>query len=250
MSRPQSLDPPRIVHRDAHLLVLDKPVGIATTAPDDGPSLFATARALDPKAPALHPLSRLDTQVSGLVTFARTSHANELAIAARRAGTLRRAYLGLCTVAPQVASGSWDFAIGIDPRDPTRRRALAPGTTGTAIKEAHTRFVVHRAVGPLVALDLWPVTGRTHQLRVHASAAGCALAGDTAYGGVKRITLPNGRVLTAGRCMLHCAAFRMPNPADPRRVLTLSLAPPPDLCTLWRSAGGDPQDLVLSFSTD
>ena len=68
--------PPSIVFRDRHLLVLDKPVGIATTAPD-GPSLFALARELDPEAPALHPLSRLDTQVSGLTTFARTEKADQ-----------------------------------------------------------------------------------------------------------------------------------------------------------------------------
>lgn len=239
------LAPARVVYRDAHLLVLDKPVGIATTAPDDGPSLFALARALDPEAATLHPLSRLDTQVSGLVTFARTPHANACAIEARRLGTLRRAYLGLTLHPPAQASGDWRYAIGIDPRDPKHRRALAAEAQGEGIKAAHTRYQVHALAGPLAALALWPVTGRTHQLRVHASAAGSALAGDVAYGGDRRFTLPNGRVLSAGRVMLHCAAFCMPNPERAGELIELTLDAPADLQTLWRAAGGQPHELTL-----
>jgi 23S rRNA-/tRNA-specific pseudouridylate synthase len=242
-----------IVYRDQHLLVLDKPVGIATTAPDGGPSLFAIARQLDPHAPVLHPLSRLDTQVSGLVTFVRTPHANQVAIEARKLGTLRRAYLGLTARPPGAVSGDWRFPIAIDVRDPKHRRALSEQderAQASGVKDAHTRYRVHASAGPLAALDLWPVTGRTHQLRVHASAAGCPLAGDPAYGGDKRITLANGRILSAGRAMLHCAAFRMPDPAaDGGAVIELALAAPADMIALWKAAGGDPALLALSFSS-
>ncbi|MEY4512544.1 MAG: hypothetical protein RLZZ450_4666 [Pseudomonadota bacterium] len=240
-----------IVYRDEHLLVLDKPVGIATTAPDSGPSLFAIARMLDPQAPALHPLSRLDTQVSGLVTFARTPHANQVAIEARKLGTLRRVYLGITARAPAVSSGDWRFPIAIDARDPKHRRALSDTddrALASGVKDAHTRYRVHASAGPLAALDLWPVTGRTHQLRVHASAAGCALAGDVVYGGDKRITLENGRILSAGRAMLHCAAFRMPDPAS-GSFIELSLEPAADMIALWKAAGGDPAVLALTLSS-
>lgn len=248
MSRGPALAPPRVVHRDAHLLVLDKPVGLATTAPAGGRSLFTLARALDPDAPALHPLSRLDTQVSGMVTFARTAHANQLAMTARREGRLRRAYLGLCFARPEPHAGDWRFAIGMHARDSSLRRALSEGEpAGPAVKAAHTRYRVCAQAGPVTALDLWPVTGRTHQLRVHASAAGCPLAGDTAYGGTRRLTLPSGRVLSAERTMLHCAAFVMPDPSRPGRALALSLAPPDDLAALWRGAGGDPAALALAL---
>jgi 23S rRNA-/tRNA-specific pseudouridylate synthase len=112
-------------------------------------------------------------------------------------------------------------------------------------KAAHTRYRVHAVAGPLVCLDLWPVTGRTHQLRVHASAAGSPLAGDVAYGGTRRITLPNGRILSAGRAMLHCAAFRMPNPARPSELIALALEPPEDMRKLWAAAGGDTRVLSV-----
>ena len=123
---------------------------------------------------------------------------------------------------------------------------MPEGSEGPGIKAAHTRYRVHAAAGPLVALDLWPVTGRTHQLRVHASAAGCALAGDVAYGGEKRIVLPNGRVLSAGRVMLHCAAFRMPDPARRGAFIELALPPAADMRTLWQAAGGDSSELALT----
>jgi 23S rRNA pseudouridine1911/1915/1917 synthase len=238
---------PRVIFRDQHLLVLDKPPGIATTQPDGSVSLSTLARELDPDAPQLHPLSRLDTQVSGLVTFARTAHANALALSARKEGTLRRAYLGLCEVQASALAdqGDWKFAIGLSPRDPKHRRALAPDASGQGVKAAHTRFRVQAQAGPLRALHLWPITGRTHQLRVHASAAGCPLLGDAAYGGLKRLTLPNGRILSAGRVMLHCAAFIMPNPSRAGEALALELAPPSDLSALWSSAGGDVALLTL-----
>jgi 23S rRNA-/tRNA-specific pseudouridylate synthase len=236
-----------VLYRDDHLLVLDKPVGIATTAPEGGASLFALARTIDPTAPALHPLSRLDTQVSGIVTFARTASANRVALEARQNGSLRRAYLGLTARAPEPLQGDWRFAIGIDPRDARKRTAAPDGSEGRALKVSHTHYRTHANAGPLVALDLWPLTGRTHQLRVHASAAGCPLLGDVAYGGAKRLTLANGRILSAGRTMLHCAAFRMPNPARPAESIALALAPPEDLCTLWRAGGGDPADLALQL---
>jgi 23S rRNA pseudouridine1911/1915/1917 synthase len=231
-----------IVYRDAHLLVLDKPVGIATTAPE-GDSLFARARSLDPDAPALHPLSRLDTQVSGLTTFARTELANRIALAARKDGTLRRSYVGIAA-ANVAGEGDWRFPIALDMRDPKKRRVADIPSA----KQAHTHWRVIAQAGTLVAFDFWPLTGRTHQLRVHASYAHFPLMGDVAYGGVKKLTLPNGRILSATRVMLHCAAFRMPDPARRGAVITLSLAPPADMQKLWRDAGGDPEVLALTLS--
>lgn len=229
----------RVVHRDAHYLALEKPPGIATTAPAGGPSLFALAAELDPRAERLHPLSRLDTQVSGLVVFARSVEANDRVLRARRAGRLQRRYLGLCAAPPSTAHGDWRWAIGIDPRDPRHRRALAPDAGGSGTKLAHTRYALRMTSGPVTALDLFPQTGRTHQLRVHAAAAGVPLLGDVAYGGVKRLTLPNGRILSAERVMLHCAEVWLPQPGtdDPLR---LELTPPHDMRSLWQSAGGAP----------
>ena len=90
---------PFVVHRDAHLLVVFKPSGMATTAPEDGDCLVRWARDVDTEAQALHPVSRLDAEVSGLVTFARTRLGNQALLAARASGAYRRFYLALAACA-------------------------------------------------------------------------------------------------------------------------------------------------------
>ena len=64
-----------MLYRDAHLLALYKPSGLPTTSPDGKRCLTEVASALDPQAPQLQASSRLDAEVTGLVTFARTGKA-------------------------------------------------------------------------------------------------------------------------------------------------------------------------------
>jgi 23S rRNA-/tRNA-specific pseudouridylate synthase len=149
--------------------------------------------------------------------------------------------LALTAGALAAEQGEWTWRIALDPRDPRKRVALDPGARGTGVKEASTRFARRAERAPFTAIDLYPHTGRTHQLRVHAAKAGCALLGDVAYGGEKRITLENGRILTAPRVMLHCAYVHLPVPSGP--PLTIELAAPEDLQALWRSAGGEASEL-------
>ena len=232
-----------VVHRDAHLLVLAKPARLPTTHPDGGDCLVARAEALDPEAPHLHASSRLDAEVTGLVTFARTKQANDALRTARREGRYGRLYLAITATGGDAAvGGEWHDAIAIDPRDPRKRVAVRDGTLGA--KSAST-LVAHRArAGALTLLELRPQTGRTHQLRVHAAAHGLPLFGDVHYGGPKRSVLPNGRVLTAQRTMLHCAALRLPAVTTPGE-LVLHLQPPEDFQALWTGAGGSPEALAL-----
>jgi len=242
---PQQL---RVVYKDHHFIAVAKPSGIATTAPDDGPCLFALVKQLDPNAPQLHPLSRLDTQVSGVLAFARTGWANQLVLEARRTGHLMRRYLGISAQVPEPLSGDWRSAIAIDARDPKKRRAVAANERGAGTKEAHTRYQLRASAGSLYALDLWPQTGRTHQLRVHAAEASCPLLGDVAYDGVKRLVLANGRILSAGRVMLHCAELHLPHPDSGIGTLRLELEVEPDMAKLWAAAGGQPDQLNRPLS--
>ena len=208
MARPDPSASVRVLHRDAHLLVLDKPSGLPTTRPGDGPSLVAVARALDPEAPRLHPSSRLDVEVSGVVTFARTEHATQWLLDARARGAYERTYLALVARAPEPSAGEWVKPIGIDPRDRTLRRTVDGAAPGS--KPARTSYRVLAQAPSRVTLELQPHTGRTHQLRVHAADAGCPIYGDRAYGGAARLVLPDGTVLAARRTMLHCARVVLP----------------------------------------
>ena len=168
-----------------------------TTTPGDGPSLVASAKQLDPDAPRLHPSSRLDVLVSGLVVFARTRSATKHLMSMRSRSAYSRLYLALASAAPEPAAGSWREAIAIDPADP-RRRTVAEGALAGR-REALTDYDTAAVLPAAALLMLRPRTGRTHQLRVHAAAAGCALLGDRHYGGPQRLVMPDGRALRLPR---------------------------------------------------
>ena len=219
----------RVAHRDEQLLVLVKPPGLPTTSPDSRDSLVARAHAIDPRAPRLHPSSRLDAEVSGLVTFARTRRATQALLAARRRGTYGRVYIGIAARAPEPDAGRWEAAIGIDPDD---KRLRKPG--GISPREARTAYDVRESAPEgACLLELRPHTGRTHQLRVHAAHAGAPLLGDVLYGGPRRVVRPDGRVVTARRVMLHCHALSLPDVARGTGTLELTEPLPDDMERVW-----------------
>jgi 23S rRNA-/tRNA-specific pseudouridylate synthase len=224
-----------IVHRDEDLLVLFKPAGLPTTSSDGLGCLAALARELDPTAPHLHASSRLDVEVTGLVTFARNRAANERLLAARKAGTYRRLYLALATRAPEPPEGEWRWEIARDPRNQNRRLALPEDSGRGAV--AHTHYRLLDAAPAAAGLLLRPETGRTHQLRVHAAAAGLPLLGDKQYGGPVQLVQSDGRVLRASRVMLHCARISLPGDRS------FDAPAPSDMCELFAKLGGAPESL-------
>jgi len=221
-----------VLFRNEHWLVLDKPPGMATTAPapEGVHVLVDAARRIVAGAKHLHPLSRLDVEVSGAVAFALTDTALQRAERGRALGQYARHYQCLAggTLSPD--KGLWDAAIGIDPRNPRRR------TTGPRAREpqtAETRFaVLHRAPGVLW-LGLTPRTGRTHQLRVHAAAAGVPLLGDGAYGGPRVWVGDDGAVTEVPRVMLHLASVALDDAFD-----SVESPLPEDFRAQWATCGG------------
>ncbi len=201
----------RVLYEDAHWLCVDKPSGTFTTpaAGKRAPALVDAVRKLKPRATHHHPLSRLDADVTGVVLFALTAEAIALAEKARAEGSYERAYVGLVTPAPTPTEGAWTWPVAVDRRDPHKR------TTGVGNdpQPAETRYVVEATAGVVARVGFVPVTGRTHQIRVHARAAGTPLLGDGAYGGAKRVVLDDGAVVGAGRVMLHARRVRVPGSA-------------------------------------
>ncbi len=221
----------RVLYEDAHWLCVDKPAGTFTTPAAGGraPSLVDAVRKLRPRATHHHPLSRLDADVTGAVLFALTAEAVALAEQARVEGRYERAYVGLVTPAPAPPEGAWTWPVAVDRRDP-RKRTTGPGDDP---KPAETRYAVEALAGPLACVGFVPVTGRTHQIRVHARAAGCPLVGDAAYGGMKRVVLDDGAVASAARVMLHARRVTLPGVG---RVVEAPWHD--DLRALWLACGG------------
>ena len=227
--------PAVILHDEDGVVAADKPADVTTIPDQDGASaslLASVARALGVDPSALHPTSRLDRGVSGVVLFARTEAAAARLREARAEGLYARRYVAIAAAAPSPASGEWDAPIG-KAKDP-RHRAVA-GKDPTA---ARTRYAVAGRAGAWALLALEPVTGRTHQLRVHAAHAGAPLLGDRVYGGPSRVTLPTGSVVSFDRIALHAARVRVPRRDG--ALLEVSAPVPAVLRAWWSAAKGDP----------
>lgn len=224
---------PEVIHHDAQILVVHKPPGLPTTAPSAAqPSLV---RWVSHRFSSLrpHPTSRLDSPVSGLVTFALTPNANRHLLEARRARTYERVYIGITRHEVEPEAGDWAWPISIDPRNPKLRIA----GEGRGERAARTRYEVAERSSHASLLRLTPATGRTHQLRVHAARSGAPLFGDHAYGGERRAVLPDGAVVTARRVMLHCTRVSFPALSG-RGTLVLEAPARTDMEKVWRALGG------------
>lgn len=210
---------------------MDKPSGLPTTAPRA--SDVCLVRWVAETLPELraHPTSRLDSPVSGLVTFALNKRANRRLLEVRREERYERLYLGITLHSPEEDRGVWTWPIAVDPRNVKLRIA----GEGKGEREARTGYEAFARTPQATLLHLMPQTGRTHQLRVHAAKAGLPLFGDHAYGGERRCTLSDGTVITARRTMLHCARVTFPWVSGERRF---EAKPPPDMERVWRSFGG------------
>jgi 23S rRNA pseudouridine1911/1915/1917 synthase len=239
-------EPVRVIWREDDVVAVDKPAGMPTIADHGGAAhslVAAAARALGVDAGRLHPSSRLDRGVSGVVVFALTTAAAERLVRARSEGAYERRYVAIAARAPEPARGLWDAAIG-RARDP-RLRMIA----GRDPVAAATRYgVCALAPGGAAMLAVAPQTGRTHQIRVHASHAGAPLLGDRDYGGPARLTLPTGRVLEPRRVALHAARVVVPGAGG--SVLVARSALPAELDELWTALGGEAAAWEVAASCD
>lgn len=226
-------------HHD--LFAFLKPAGLPSIPDRRGNAsvLHSAARVLGVAPADLHVLTRLDTNVSGVVLIARGNDATRRGVALQAERGLMRRYLGLSLAVPSPPVGIWDRPIPT--KGPTRS-----GTRGD--RAARTGYeVVAEGDGVVggspVLLAFRPVTGRTHQIRIHAAEAGSPLLGDTAYGGAPRVVLRTGAVLDVPRVALH--AGRVELVSKGAVVWRVDAPHPDDLVALWRQLGGN----ASSFDT-
>ena len=206
------------VHEDAHLLALVKPAGLLSVpgrGADKADCLIARARQRWPDALVVH---RLDQATSGLLLLARGAamqRALSLAFAERRVDKRYQALVHGRLELPAHAAEGWaeiDLPLIVD--WPHRPRSKVDWTDG---KPSRTRWrpLDHDAAHGITRVELAPLTGRSHQLRVHLQAIGHPIVGDTLYGP------PDG----AARLMLHACALRLAHPASGEPLELASPAP-------------------------
>ncbi len=220
------------------LLVAQKPASLTTTADHRGShSLVSKVEAfLEVNAPhflgAAHPVSRLDVGVSGVVLFALSPEARRTIERATEEGRLFKRYVAIAR-GRLVGEGLIEGAVGRDARGTLRRPALS-----TEGKPSVSRFKVLAAAKDATLVELVPVTGRTHQLRLHAASAGAPLFGDRAHGGPTRITSKTGAVRDLGRIMLHAISVELD--IEGHLPLFVASTVPKAMVELWSTLDGDP----------
>jgi 23S rRNA pseudouridine1911/1915/1917 synthase len=217
------------------LLACIKPSGLPTV-PDHLGAAHALVALVEAQtgrpAGSLLVTSRLDREVSGVVVFATTPEAEARLKRARDEGRYARRYVAIAS-AGAAEAGTWAGPIGRG-KD-ARHRAV----DGPDAKPSRTRWSVVARSGAFALLAVEPETGRTHQIRVHASHAGMPLFGDRDYGGAARVTSPSGRVVALARIALHAARVAVP---DERGEALVATAPaPPLLARAWTDLGGAPE---------
>ena len=237
----------RILGEYRGLLFVDKPAGLQTE-PDARTTdtlLSRLATQLREPLSRLHALSRLDTGVSGVVTLGLSPDARRMVQGWRELGRFRRRYLGLATSALNATSstsstsstsiGAWSESIG-------RASGSLRTVGGRNPESAHTDYarvasaaLARATPSTLHLLALAPLTGRTHQLRVHCTAHGLPLLGDRAYGGASRFISDSGAVTALDRIALHAAWVELPLSA-PFRIESPT---PAFLLDIWRAFAGD-----------
>lgn len=195
------MERPFIVHVDPHLVVVDKPAGLPSV-PGRAPELHDCAasrvQALYSDALVVH---RLDMATSGLLMFARGLEAQRFLNRAFEDRQVEKAYLAVVRGRPPQSQGSVALPLIVD--WPRRPRQIVDHQRG---KPSLTHWEVVAPQGPdCTRVRLRPVTGRSHQLRVHMAAIGHPILGDDLYADEDTRDC-------SGRLLLHAMALAFPHP--------------------------------------
>ena len=223
--------PLTIVHEDRWLVVIDKPAGLVVhPAPGHEAgtlvnALLAHCRDLRGIGGELRPgiVHRIDKDTSGLLVVAKDDATMIALGAAFKAHTIERVYDALVVGKPPGTDGRIDTLYGRDPRE--RKKFSSHVRTG---KRAVTNWRVVERFAGAARIEARLETGRTHQVRVHLTALGCALLGDRTYGNPPRDVQLRAIGETLGRQALHARLLGFVHPATGER-LTFASELPPDM---------------------
>ena len=214
-----------ILYEDDALLLLDKPAGMVVH-PAAGHWEGTLVHALlhhcgglpvigGRERPGL--VHRLDRDTSGVMVIAKTDGVHRHLSAQFKGHTIDRMYLAL--VCGKVkAAGVIHLAIG---RDRADRKKISSRTDRP--REAETRYTIRERFKNASLLEVFPQTGRTHQIRVHLAHIGHPVVGDRVYGGTGRRS-----ILPAPRQMLHAARLGFIHPIS-GLALCYTSPPPADM---------------------
>lgn len=208
-----------VLYEDDFLIAIDKPSGVVVypavghahgTVVNQLVSHCALARFGEPRRPGI--VHRLDEGTSGVLVVAKRDEAYLHLVEQFQRREIEKIYLALVHGRVSEDEGRIEGSIGRDPVKRQRMKILPQG------KPAITEFRVLKRFSEATLLEVRPLTGRTHQIRVHLSAIGHPVLGDELYGR-RRTTAPR-------RLMLHAWRMRLAHPITRERLELVAPLPP------------------------
>ena len=214
----------QVLFEDNHLIAVNKPAGVLVQGDETGdPTLadwvkaYIKDRYKKPGDVFLGVIHRLDRPVSGVVVFARTTKAlvrmNEL-FAERK---VEKSYLAIVAHRPDPLKGRLTHFILKDTEKNVVKAYEQTGRRTKDAKEAILDFELLASIGDHHLLEVNPLTGRPHQIRVQLSKIGCPIYGDVKYGGPK--------ISHDTSILLHCRSLTFEHPVKKEQVFIEAEAP-------------------------
>jgi 23S rRNA pseudouridine1911/1915/1917 synthase len=220
-----------IIFENDDLLVINKPAGMVVH-PSAGHETGTLVHAVLGYAPGIEGIGgeerpgivhRLDKETSGLILVAKNERAHRYLQDQFRLRKVEKVYLALVDGAPPTPSGRVEASIGRDPAHRMKMAIQPPGKGRAAISEYRTL----ENLGEHTLLEVHPLTGRTHQIRLHCTFLDCPIVGDTIYGrrhptvAIKRHFLHAVRLTVKLPGEETPRTFEAPLPADLKELLEL-----------------------------
>jgi len=202
-----------VIYEDDDCVVINKPVGLLTHSkgafnPEATVSTWLRSRMQAPKGERAGIVHRLDRATGGVMICAKTPGALSKLQKQFSERKTKKTYIAVVAGTPKESQALIDMPIERNPKQPQTFRV---GSNG---KPAQTEYKVLKTNGQLSLLELKPVTGRTHQLRVHLKYLGHPIVGDTLYDGQP-----------AERMFLHALSLEITLPDSQRKTFEAPLPP-------------------------
>lgn len=201
----QTLPKKDIIYEDDNVLVINKPAGLLSMAKGE----FTTEPTLEDYGLLVH---RLDRDTSGVVVLAKNEATQKYLRNQFQERKTHKTYYAITTGIPKLKEAKIDLPIARNLKRPTTFMVDPKG------KNAETYYKVLKEDGELALLELKPITGRTHQLRVHLKYIGCPILGDKVYNQEK----------PAKRLFLHAGSLEITIPGEDGGKRTIFTAPLPE----------------------
>lgn len=204
-----------IIFENDDLIIVNKPAGMVVhpAAGHDSGTLVHAVLGYDPdmegiggeERPGL--VHRLDKETSGLIVLAKNERSHRWLQDQFRLRTVEKTYLALVDGRPPTPTGRVEASIG---RDPSHRKKMAIVPTGKG-RESVSEYKTLESFRDHTLLEFHPLTGRTHQIRLHSQFLGCPIVGDLIYG-------RKNSSIQINRHFLHAAKLSiiLPNEKKPR----------------------------------